>query len=83
MGKIAVGIITVVAFLIGLGLAMLALNGCQYGKPACAVIDLAHTACDVIPLTVSTPDGGTATVQVPRREIQRVGLRYLPDGGAP
>lgn len=48
---------------------------CSAVQPACAVIDVAHTACEYVTVTYSEPDGSVRTVRVPREELRALAAR--------
>lgn len=52
---------------------VLGLSGCGAGSKACAVIDIAKAACDVLPLRYLGPDGKPHIVHVRRDEINAFG----------
>lgn len=47
----------------------LALCSCAAVKPACAVIDVAHQACEYVTITYLAPDGTVRTERVPVAEL--------------
>lgn len=61
---------------------------CSAAQPACAVIDVAHTACEYVNVTYRAPDGTVRTERVPASELatsaERTRLANAArDGGAP
>lgn len=66
-------------------LSLGALQGCGYGAATCGAIDVAKTACDVLPIRYLAEDGTERTVLVPRDEVEALGrtaaARAECDGG--
>jgi hypothetical protein len=67
-------------------IALLAFDGCGAGATTCAVIDLAHTACDTLPIRYMAPDGTIKTEHVQVSElraaaVQAAASRQVPDAG--
>jgi hypothetical protein len=50
-----------------------ALTGCGVGAKACAVIDVAETSCNVLPIRYMGPDGKPRVVLVKKDEITKFG----------
>jgi hypothetical protein len=46
------------------------LQACGHGKAACAVIDVAHTACETLPIKYLDKDGNVKVEHVPLSEIE-------------
>ena len=58
-------------------LMMLALSvsGCGAGGTVCAAIDVAHTACDVLPIRYLDEHGREQLAHVPVAEVRAAALR--------
>lgn len=50
-------------------LVALTFLGCGYGKATCQVIDVAHTACEMLPIEYLDKDGNVQVEYVPVEEI--------------
>jgi len=67
-----------------LSAAILVGVGCGHGATACAVVDVADTACDVLPIRYLDDDGQEQTARVPMQELRAAAVRaQKQDGGAP
>ena len=53
----------------------LAAGGCQYARPACAVIDVAHYACQYVTVEYVGEDGTVRRQQVPVSEVRAMAVR--------
>lgn len=66
-------------------LSLGALQGCGYGAATCGAIDVAKTACDVLPIRYLAEDGTERTALVSRDELEALGrtaaARAECDGG--
>lgn len=62
---------------VGLAVAILSavVLGCGHGATACAVVDVAHTACDVLPIRYLDDQGEERTELVPREELRAAAMR--------
>ena len=55
--------------------------GCQYGKPACAVVDIAHSACEWVTVEYLDDEGNTVRENVPKSELRSMAIRARASRG--
>lgn len=51
------------------------MQACGHGKTACAIIDVAHTACETFPIRYLDKDGNVQVEHVPLSEIEGAIMR--------
>lgn len=54
------------------------LSACGYGRTVCSAVDLAHEACEKLPIRYMDASGRVVTVMVPRSELMAVARRHAP-----
>lgn len=60
---------------VGCAMLLLVLTSCQYAKPACAVVDVAHAACEYVTVEYLDDDGNVVREQVPKAELRSLAVK--------
>lgn len=55
--------------------SILVTSGCQYARPACAVIDVAHYACQYVTVQYVDDDGTVRRQRVPVAAVREAAAR--------
>jgi hypothetical protein len=79
MSRVDAAIVWIICGLGGFAFALWLLQGCSAAGRSCDVIDVAHAACEVVPVRYRSQDGTVRTVVVAAHELERLAA----DAGVP
>lgn len=61
--------------IVAVAILVLVLTGCAAVKPACAVVDIAHAACEYVTVEYLDDAGNVQRENVPKSELRSMAVR--------